>query len=224
MAVAVIRTVILYGIIAAAVRLTGKRQIGQLSPTELVITLMLSELAVLPMEDMQKPRLSGVIPILVLIALEFFVSLITLKSITLRRVMNGRPMPIIENGVINQQNMKKIKLSLDELTEELRILGSFDIERVSEAVMETNGQMSIVLKEEYEPLCHDNLNEKPKKRSVPAVIISDGKIQKEGLSLSGFTRSSLFSLLSEKGYRSEKEVFYMTSKGKDDYYIVKKEK
>ncbi len=223
MAVSVIRTVVLYIIIALAIRLTGKRQIGQLSPTELVITLMLSELAVLPMEDMQKPLLSGVIPIFVLVALEFFVSLITLKSITLRKIMNGSPMPIIENGVINQQNMKKIKLSIDELTEELRILGSFDIEKVSEAVMETNGQMSIVLKEEYEPLCHDNLEKKPKKREVPLVIISDGKLQKEGMQGAGLTRKSLKELLEKRGYRSEKEIFYMTFKGKNDYYVVKKE-
>lgn len=224
MAVAVIRTVILYIIIVFAVRVTGKRQIGQLSPTELVITLMLSELAVLPMEDMQKPLLAGVIPIFVLIIVEFFVSAVVLKSIRLRRILNGRPMPIIENGKINQQNMKKIKLSLDELAEELRILGSYDIEKVSEAVMETNGQMSIVLKEDYEPLCKDSMKAKKEERKVPAVVISDGKIQKEGLFKAGIDEEQLKGILQKNGCRSAKEVFYMTSKAKNSYFIVKKEK
>ena len=217
------RTVILYIAITAAVRLTGKRQIGDLSPSELVITLMLSELAVLPMENMQRPLLSGLLPIMLLVALEFTVSAISLKSLRFRRLLNGRPIVLIENGVLSQRNMRRLKLSLDELSEELRLQGASDISDVSAAVMETGGEISAVLKEDFRPFSYD-LFSKEKRYDFAAVLISDGRLREEGLKKAAVTEKEVYAALEKEGLSSPADVFYMSAVGDGRFYIIKKEK
>ncbi len=218
MLVSFIRTVILYILIIFTIRITGKRQIGQLSPTEFVIALLISQLAVLPMEDMQKPLLVGVLPILSLVALEFFISVLNLKSIGIRRLFNGSSVPIIEKGNINQQNMKKVKLTLDELTEELRIKGTFDLSEVEAAFMETNGQISVLLKEECSPVTN-----KPQKADVPTVVICDGKIINQGLEKAGISLETLKKEIKSQGFSEAKEIFYATVDSEKSFYFIKKE-
>lgn len=221
MAVSFIRTIILYFLIIFAVRTTGKRQIGQLSPAELVITILMSELAVIPMEDLQKPLVAGIIPILTLVIFEFTISLITLKSFRIRNFLNGRPIVIIENSELNQDNMKKIKMSIDELCEQLRTQGIFDLRMVEYAVMEKNGTLSVLQKEKFQPLSESQKDPAEQKLdTVPTLLVSDGVLLDEGLKKAGINRKEFQKLLEKKKITSYKDIFYMTYLGAGEYDII----
>ena len=141
---AFIRTVILYILIMAGLRLMGKRQIGQLEPSELVLTMMLSDLATVPMQDFGIPLLAGVIPILTLLSLSMLMSQLSLRSLRFRRLVCGTPTVLIHRGVIRQKAMRKNRYTLDELLEELREQGYSDLSEVKYAVLENSGQLSIL--------------------------------------------------------------------------------
>ena len=145
MFISLIRTVILYAMIIIAVRIMGKRQISQLQTSELVVTMLISDLAVIPMQDSGQPLFSGLIPIFVLIALEVLLSVIMLKSGRLRRVICGKPVVVIEDGKILQKNMKELRMSIEDLFEQLRQKDVFSLKEVAYAIVETNGAMSVCL-------------------------------------------------------------------------------
>jgi uncharacterized membrane protein YcaP (DUF421 family) len=151
MAVALLRTVILYIVIIIAVRLMGKRQIGELEPSELVVTILMSELAAAPMQDLGTPLLYGVIPIVTLMCLTLFMSAGMLKSLKFRSLMCGRPSILMENGRILQKELRKNRFTADELVEELRGQNITDLSTVQYAILETNGKLSTILYPEDQP-------------------------------------------------------------------------
>ena len=138
------RTIILYILIIAGVRLMGKRQVGELEPSELVLSLIIADLASVPMQDYGIPLLTGVVPILTLLSLTMILSVLTMKSVTFRALLCGRPSVVIQNGMVNQREMAKNRLTVDELLEELRIKGYTDISQIKYAILETNGQLSVL--------------------------------------------------------------------------------
>lgn len=140
-----LRTVILYLAIIVAVRLMGKRQVGEMQPAELVITILVSAVASVPMQDLDIPLAHGLVPVFTLIAAEVLVSALTLKCIPLRRLLSGKPVPVIRNGCIVQSALRKLRLSVDDLLEDLRLNGVFDLRQVAFAQIETNGQLSVLL-------------------------------------------------------------------------------
>ncbi len=142
--IAFVRTVILYVFIIAGIRLMGKRQVGELEPSELVLALILADLAAVPMQDFGIPLLSGVIPILTLLALTMLISMLTMKSVKFRALICGRPSIIVENGILHQREMAKNRFTVDELMEELRMKGISDISTVKYAILETYGQLSVL--------------------------------------------------------------------------------
>ena len=144
MFVVLIRTVALYLFIVVGIRLLGKHQIGQLEPSELVLTLIIADLASVPMQDNGIPLLSGLIPIVVLLALSSILSVLCTKSIRFRALLCGRPSVVVENGQVVQAELKKNRLTLDELMEELRIQGYADFQSIKFALLETNGQLSVL--------------------------------------------------------------------------------
>ena len=145
MVIGVIRTVILYLLIIAGVRLMGKRQVGELEPSELVLDLLIADLAAVPMQDFGIPLLSGILPIFTLLCVTMMLSVLTMKSIRFRAIICGRPSIIIENGQINQREMRKNRFTVDELNEELRGQGVTDFSTVKYAILETNGRVSVCL-------------------------------------------------------------------------------
>ena len=181
MLVSVIRTVIIYLLVVIAIRIMGKRQIGELQPTELVVAIMISDLATLPMSDTAIPLLYGVVPILMLIALEMILSFLCMKSPKIRQAASGRPNYIIHRGKIDQREMKKTRYSLSDLLEELRMLNVFDISTVYSAILETNGKISVLTRE-----CKDD-------RAY--VLVCDGVVQERTLRDSPFDFNA-FKLLS----------------------------
>lgn len=152
MIITFIRTIILYLLVVSSMRIMGKRTIGELQPNELVIAIMISDLASIPMQSTDAPLLSGIIPILTLIALEVFLSFTALKSKKFRKLLCGEPTDIVIDGKADYKKMKELRFSRTDLLEELRQQGCDDIKEVKRAVLETNGQLSVILKEKERPL------------------------------------------------------------------------
>ena len=141
-----LRTIILYLLVVTGLRIMGKRQVGEMQPSELVVAIMISDLASIPMQDVGIPLLSGVIPIFTLIMVEIALSQISLKNRKFRKLLTGKPSVIIHNGKILREEMKKLRFNHDDLTEQLRIQGYVRIEDINFAILETNGQLSIIPK------------------------------------------------------------------------------
>lgn len=144
MVIAFVRTIILYLFIIAGIRLMGKRQVGELEPSELVLALLIADLAAVPMQDFGIPLLTGIIPIFTLLCITMILSVLTMKSVKFRAIVCGRPSIIVENGKLCQQEMKKNRFTVDELMEELRMKGITDISTIKYAILETNGQISVL--------------------------------------------------------------------------------
>ncbi len=207
MIVSLIRTFILYFLIIAALRLTGKRQLGDLEPSELVVTIMISELAAVPMQDPGIPILSGVIPILTLVSLELVISFVSYKSVKFRSMICGRPAVIINDGVIVQEEMRKNRLTLDELTESLRQQEIVDIKKVHYAILETNGQLSVIPKAKDSPPAASDLGIKVSDEAIPAIIVNDGRLMRENMNALGYDEKWLSSQLKAHKIKTIKDVY-----------------
>lgn len=223
MFISFIRAIILYFLIIICLRLTGKRQMGDLEPSELVVTFMISELAAVPMQDAGIPILSGVIPILTLISLELLISALSMKSVGFRALMCGRPTVVISNGKILQSAMKKTRLTLDELSECLRKQGVLDISTVQYAIMETDGQLSVILSPLESPPTAKLMKLQPQKLSLPVMVINDGRLMKENLALLGLDTGWVESQLASHGVKSVQEVYLLSSDRNGTIIFEKKE-
>ena len=164
MLVLMVRTLILYSIVVLSMRIMGKRQIGEMQPSELVVAIMISDLASVPMQSIDIPLLSGIIPVLTLIVAEVLMSFVSLKSRPLRRVITGEPSIIIYNGHVNEQELEKLRFNTNDLLEQLRISGYPNIADVEVAVLETNGQLSIIPKAYARTVTVEDLDLKTPKR------------------------------------------------------------
>ncbi len=178
MFVTIIRTIILYFIVICVVRLMGKRQIGELQPSELVITLLLSEIIAMPMEDNDIPLISTVVPVMLLVAFEIITSAASMKSLKFRFLVQGHPIIIIRDGELQQKEMKKLRLTIDDILEALRQKDIFDISLVSYAIIETNGKMSVMLKPDFETVTNKNAGIAADDSGIPCVVITDGQIER----------------------------------------------
>ena len=207
-----IRGIIIYIIVIVSVRLMGKRQIGELQPAELVITILLSDIASMPLQNSNTPLLQSIAAIFLLIALEIITSCLALKFRPFRTLLQGHSVMIVKDGEIDQEEMKKIRYSVDDVVEALRLKDVFDIDCVSFAYVETNGSLSVLLKDnENEPL------------ELPCLVISDGKIIEREFSVCGLTKEKLLLRLKNKGIEP-KDVLLMTySKDGKANIILKKE-
>lgn len=154
-----VRTVLLYLTVIFAMRLMGKRQIGEFQPSELVVTLMISDLAAIPMEGTGTPVLAGIIPIFTLIVAEIFLSFLSMKSKLVRRIFSGSPSVIILNGQLNEDEMERLRMSKTDVEEELRMSGCEKIDDVEYGIVETNGKFSIILKKNKQPATEEDLKE-----------------------------------------------------------------
>ncbi len=217
------RTVILYAIIIAGIRLMGKRQVGELEPSELVLSLIIADLASVPMQDYGIPLLSGVVPILTLLSLTMVISVLTMKSPGLRAVLCGRPSVIVANGKLDQREMARNRLTADELMEELRGQGYGDLSTVHFAILETNGRLSVLPYASQKPPTARSLGLAPQEPGLPLPVISDGRLLEDNLKLRGYDRSWLDKRLAEHGLRRQSEVFLMTVDLLGTVVVVKKE-
>lgn len=222
MFISFIRTIILYLIIVVTLRVLGKRQIGELEPSDLVVAIMISDLAAVPMQDIGIPLFSGILPILTLLALELLSSEISMHSLKFRAFLCGKPVFIIRDGKIDQKAMQKNRLTIDELFCSLRQSGVLNINEVQYAVLETNGQLSTFLYPKYSPLVAKDDSKYPKPPKYPVTIVSDGHILEENLRVIGYDLGWLRTQLSLAGI-TQTDVFLMTGTQGGETFIVKKE-
>ena len=223
MAFIVIRCLILYFVVILAVRMMGKRQIGELQPSELVITILISELASMPMQDTDQPILSGVLPIFTLAAIEILLSIITLKSVKTRYLFYGKPIVMVYKGKIFQYEMTRARVSIDDLTEAMRTAGVLRIEDIDYAILETNGNVSIIPKAEKQPLTTEDIKIKPSdSNDMPDIIIIDGRVISQNIP-DDLSDGWLDTVLRSQNLTSPKDVFIMTRDSSGKTYIVKKE-
>ena len=219
MLISFLRSLILYLIVIFGLRIMGKRQLGQLQPSELVITILISNIATLSIENSDVPLILGIVPILTLMCFEVILSVCALKNLKLRRLIWGNTRVVIQDGKLDQQELADLRYSVDDLMEQLRINGIFDLREVDYAVAETTGQLSVRKKAQYETLNAQTLQIQLTPQPAPVLVINDRKILDQGLKACGLTEGAFKKILKKEGYRSE-DIFLMTCTPQLDYYIV----
>lgn len=217
------RALLLYLLVIFAVRMMGKRQLGDLQPSEIVTTILIGNIASLPIEDSSLPMAAAVVPILTLAAFEVAVSEAGLKWRRLRLLFSGRPQVIIREGKIDQKAMKKIRFTLDDLMENLRGEGVFDIQDVWHCVVETNGKVNVLQKFPARTLTPADMQLKGKDERPPVVVIADGAVVQTAMEQIGITPAWLEKVLEQKKLRRE-DIFLMTVDGGRKVFLVEKER
>ena len=210
MVIALIRTVILYLLIITGVRLMGKRQVGELEPSELVVSLLIADLAAVPMQDFGIPLLTGIIPIFALLSLTMIFSVLTMKNTRFRILMCGKPSIVVKNGTLDQREMQRNRYTVDELFEELRMKGYTDLTRIKYAILETNGQLSVLPYAACQPPDATQLSVRTQENGLPVILISDGRLMEENLHLTGHDRTWLDKQLRKHNCPSLSDVFLLT--------------
>ena len=216
------RALLLYLLVIFAVRMMGKRQLGDLQPSEIVTTILIGNIASLPIEDSALPMLSAVMPILTLAAFEVIVSEAGLKFRPLRLLFSGRPQVIIREGKIDQKAIRRIRFTLDDLMENLRGAGVFDVQDVWHCVVETNGKVNVLQKYPARNLTPADMELKGKDQMPPVVVIADGEVVRTSMGQVGISEGWIEKILAQKKLKRE-DVFLMTVDGSHSYYIVEKE-
>ena len=223
MVIAFLRTIILYTFIIAGIRLMGKRQVGELEPSELVLALLIADLAAVPMQDFGIPLLTGLIPILTLLSLTMALTVRTMKSVRFRAVLCGRPSVIVENGKLRQREMQKNRFTLDELMEELRMKGITDLSTVKYAILETNGQISVLPYAAQQPVTAQQMGLNPQEPGLPMVLINDGRVIDRALHSRGLNEEWLEKQLRQHHVKRTEDVFLLTVDEENTVYLAKKE-
>ncbi len=221
MLIIIVRAVLLYTVIVLSLRLMGKKQLAQLQPSELVTTIMISNIATLSLEDSSVPMIYGVVPILIIVCVDVFMSFVMLKSTRVRRIITGTPQIIISDGKIDQQVMKHLRYSIDELMEAMRECMIFDISQVQYAIVETNGNINFYQKSRYRNVENGNLGLSVQNCNPPSLLIKDGEINYPVLKNWDGGEEKLQKLLDENGVKL-KDVFILTDSEDEGTHIVLK--
>ena len=218
------RTIIIYLIIIICIRIMGKRQLGELQPSEFVIAILISNIATLSIEDTDIPLLGAIVPIVTLMCSEVILSAVTLKNSKIQTAVTGNPVVVIHNGIIDQEEMRELRLSIEDLMSQLRINNVFDVRDVAWAIVETNGKLTVYQKFEARPVTAGMLSlpAQGQQNTPPMVLISDGVLLPKTLELCNLSPKWLENILSENSAALH-DVFLMTCDPSAQYYLVKKE-
>lgn len=223
MMITVIRTVILYLLAVAAVRLMGKRQVGELQPMELIVTILLSEIVAIPMQNNDIPLMNSVIAVLILTSIAIIISVIVLKSIKLRNLFEGKPQVVITNGRPDDKQLKRLRLTLDDILGALRQKSVFSINEVKYAIVETDGSLSVLLNSESKPLTPSDLNLNAKEAKLDCPVILDGKQSNVFFSQCLMDKNKLEKLLFENKLRAD-SVYLLTVNTSGIVTLIEKDK
>lgn len=221
MSIILIRSIILYIIVVSAVRLMGKRQLGELQPSELVITILVSNIATLPLEDTDIPLIIGITPILALVCYEVFVSWLIIRMPFFRKVIYGSPKIIISNGKINRSVLRELRLSVDDIMTAVRTQQIFDISEVQFAIVETTGSISVMKKQAKDTPTREDIGISPVTADPPQVIVSDGKPLPTTLNSMGYNEKFVENSAKKAGLEIS-EIFIMTADRQGNIFIAPK--
>lgn len=219
----IFRTIMMYFFVTIGIRLMGKRQIGDMQPNELVVTLLISEIAAIPLQDTNQPVMNGVIAIFVLVVLEIILSVLAMKNFFVRKIMSGQSVVVIKNGVIDQSAMQMVRMTVLDLIELLRGQNVFDISTVAFAVLEVNGDLSVLLKTEEMPVTVKDVEIQKESAGLPLPVITDGKLVDESLKALETDEKHITDLVAKNGLELN-EVFLMMLDRFDNINLVKKNK
>lgn len=222
MILAYFRTILLYLVLMGAVRLMGKRQIGQMEASEFVVAMLVADLAAIPMQDVSIPLLSGVVPILTILGLELVLSFLIMKSVALRKFVCGKPVILVDNGKILQENLRSTRITLDELVSHLRQKDVLDLKRVQYVILETDGNLSVFPYPQQMPATAADAGIKTGKQSLPVTVIQDGKLFRDDLRRAGKDMAWLRKTLSKHRSRQETTLL-LTVDGEDNVTWIGKE-
>ncbi len=218
----IIRVVILYLFVSATIRIMGKRNIGELQPTELVITLLLSEFASIPIEDNSVPLINSLIPVMILISLEIINSVISMKSTKFRNISDGNALLIIKDGKLDQKQLKKLRFTVDDVLSALRQKDVFDINEVAYAIIETNGTLSVLLKPQFQNATKQDVKVKTKNDGYTCPVIIDGVVLKKNLDVLEINKEDIEKILEKKKVH-KKQIFLMNIDKNKNAEIIFKE-
>lgn len=225
MIVILIRTLILYTVVILSLRIMGKRQIGELQPSELVVAIMISDLATVPMESINSPLINGIVPVLTLILAEVITSYAGLKSRTMRKLLVGSPSVIIYDGIIVESELERMRFNLDDLLEELRLNSCCDISDVEVAVLETSGKLSVIPRTKARAVTVEDLNINGARRAgLPCTVITDGRLNEYELKRCGKNKEFIMDEIRKKGAERIRDVFIMSIDAEGTVFIQLKEK
>ena len=223
MAVIFLRTLIVFIVVLTFMRLLGKRQLGQLELSELVTAVLISDMAAHPLQDIGIPMLNGLIPALTLFCCEILISGAAMKSVRCRAFLFGKPSILVENGRINQREMRRARVTLDELYEELRKKDITDLATIKYAILETGGSLNTILYPSETPPSAGMLGLQPEENGLPMLLINDGRLLSRNLHLRGKDEKWLTNELHKRGIESPRQVYLMTLDEKDHIYFSPKE-
>lgn len=218
----IIRSTIIYFILFFIIRLMGKRQIGELQPFELLITLVIADLAVLPMQETGLSLINGIVPLIMLVSIHFFISFLARKSFLARRIIDGKPAIVINPDGIQFEKLKELNLNINELQESLRGAGYFHFDEVEYAIIETNGKISILPKSQRRPLSPKDIDLKPEPASIEVALIIDGKIMEKNLIKTNVDEKLLLKYLKKAQINDIKDVLVVTMSTNGVLYLQPK--
>lgn len=218
-----LRTLIVYACLLAAMRLLGKRQLGEMELSEFVVAALIADMAAHPLQDIGIPLINGLVPILTLFCCEVLISGAALKSVRLRQVLFGKPSLLITRGQIDQREMRKNRFTIDELTQELRAQGVTDLSKIEYAILETDGRLNVILFPAETPVTAAMLQLPTQDTGYPIVVISDGRILKENLTRSGHDLDWLRRELRQRGAETARQVFLLSVNASGQIYYCEKE-
>ena len=222
MVLSYVRTILLYLVLIAVVRLMGKRQIGQMEPSEFVVTMLVANLASIPMQDGAIPLYSGLVPIVTVLGTELVLSALSMKNLRLRKILCGKPVILIENGNILQKNLQKTRITIDELTGHLREKDVLDLESVQYAILETNGNLSVFPYPKEKPASARDAGVQVRKQFLPITIISDGTLLEKNLQKANKDIAWVHKVLREQ-QSTVADTWLLTVDGGDRIVFLKKE-
>ena len=217
----IFRAIIIYSVVLVLYRLMGKRQLGQMQPFELVLTLIIADLATIPMAEVSVPVLHGIIPVMTLVVLHFILSFLSHVSNKFAHFLSGKPVIVINPNGIDYKALKNLNLSVDDVFEAIRGCGYFSIEQIQYAIMETNGKMSVLPKIEFSPVTNGDLNIESEENMIPINIINEGKVLKENLEIARIDEQQIYDVLKKANIKKVKEVLILTVDRSGKVFIQK---
>lgn len=222
MLIVITRSIILYLVILLVMRIMGKRQIGQLQPFELVITIIISEIAAVPMQDTGIPLIYGILPILIFMIGQITLSYISLKNTKAREIICGKPNLLINNGTIVQKELNKLYIPITDLLEQLRIKGYPDIKDVEFAILETEGQLSIIPKSNKRPLTPQDMNLTVNQDKLPITLIIDGYLFEDNLVIANMSKITLNDNLKSNNINEYNNVLFAGLDSSGNFFVIPK--
>lgn len=217
------RTVVVYLFLIAVIRFLGKRQLGQMEPSEVVVTMLVADLASFPMEDPDIPLTAGIVPILAVLSMEILLSLLSVRSLKVRKLLCGKPVILMENGDFLQENMRKNRITIDELLSQLRQKDIMDPSTVRYAILETGGNLSVFPYPEYEPAAARDAGVPVESLKAPITVVSDGRVLSDNLKKAGKNQKWLEKALQKQGVTLE-QTFLLTVDEENKILFYKKQR